>query len=73
MYRKDRFARNDDGRMHQVNASSLLARSRTVQPPIAVCRARQGDSAGAREDLERYLRLHPQGRFAAEARQVLGR
>ena len=37
------------------------------------CRARQGDSAGAREDLERYLRLHPQGRFAAEARQVLGR
>jgi tetratricopeptide (TPR) repeat protein len=37
------------------------------------CRARQGDAAGAREDLERYLRLHPQGRFAAEARQVLGR
>jgi tetratricopeptide (TPR) repeat protein len=37
------------------------------------CRARQGDTAGARQDLERYLRLFPQGRFAAEARQVLGR
>jgi hypothetical protein len=37
------------------------------------CRARRGDGAGAREDLERYLSLYPQGRFAAEARQVLGR
>jgi hypothetical protein len=37
------------------------------------CRARRGDAAGARQDLERYLLLYPRGRFAAEARQVLGR
>jgi hypothetical protein len=37
------------------------------------CRARQGDVGGARQDLERYLQSFPQGRFAAEARQVLGR
>jgi hypothetical protein len=36
-------------------------------------RALAGDTRGAREDLELYLRLYPRGRFAAEARQVLGR
>jgi hypothetical protein len=37
------------------------------------CRARRGDERGARDDLERYLQLHPRGRFAAEARRALGR
>jgi hypothetical protein len=37
------------------------------------CRARRGDTAGARADLERYLELYPKGRFAGEARRVLGR
>jgi hypothetical protein len=36
-------------------------------------RARLGDAAGARQDLELYLRLYPEGRFVAEARRALGR
>jgi tetratricopeptide (TPR) repeat protein len=37
------------------------------------CRARLGDAPGARADFERYLRLFPRGRFAAEAGKALGR
>ncbi|MSP61550.1 MAG: tetratricopeptide repeat protein [Myxococcales bacterium] len=35
------------------------------------CRARTGDDAGARSDLERYLARFPEGRFAAPARRAL--
>jgi regulator of sirC expression with transglutaminase-like and TPR domain len=37
------------------------------------CRARLGDTPGARADLERYLQLFPRGRFAADAEKALGR
>ena len=37
----------------------------------AACRARLGDGAAARRDLEEYLRRFPDGRFAAEARRSL--
>jgi len=37
----------------------------------ASCRARRGDRAGARADLERYLATYPNGRFAADARAAL--
>ncbi|WP_224246377.1 tetratricopeptide repeat protein [Hyalangium gracile] len=37
----------------------------------AVCRARAGDEAGMRADLDAYLRRFPEGRFAAEARERL--
>jgi hypothetical protein len=37
----------------------------------AVCRARSGDEAGMREDLDAYLQRFPDGRFAAEARERL--
>src|SRR5262249_4756548 len=38
----------------------------------AACRARLGDEAGARKDLERYLVDYPSGRFAATSRRALG-
>jgi len=37
----------------------------------ASCRARRGERAGARADLERYLATYPNGRFAADARAAL--
>ncbi|WP_224368240.1 tetratricopeptide repeat protein [Hyalangium versicolor] len=37
----------------------------------AVCRARGGDEAGMRADLEAYLQRFPDGRFAQEARERL--
>lgn len=37
----------------------------------AFCRARGGDRAGGRTELERYLSVFPQGRFAAQARRAL--
>jgi tetratricopeptide (TPR) repeat protein len=39
----------------------------------ADCRAQKGDRAGARADLDDYLRRFPSGRFAARARQALER
>ena len=36
------------------------------------CRSRLGDQAGARADLEQYLRRFPRGRFAASAGRALG-
>jgi hypothetical protein len=39
----------------------------------ASCRARQGDGAGARDDLESYLARFPNGRFAGAARATLQR
>jgi tetratricopeptide (TPR) repeat protein len=39
----------------------------------ATCRSQSGDREGARADLEQYLRLFPNGRFASKARQSLGR
>ena len=36
----------------------------------AGCRLRQGDSDGAADDLDQYLRKFPHGRFAAEARRI---
>jgi hypothetical protein len=36
------------------------------------CRSRLGDNAGARADLEDYLRRFPHGRFAASAGRALG-
>lgn len=39
----------------------------------ATCRGAQGDAAGQRADLERYLAAFPAGRFAAQARAQLGR
>ncbi len=37
----------------------------------ASCRARRGERAGARADLERYIATYPNGRFAADARAAL--
>jgi len=37
----------------------------------AVARARAGDEAAARADLQTYLRLYPKGRFASEAARLL--
>ena len=37
----------------------------------AGCRARRGDSRGARADLDSYLQRFPSGRFAADARAAL--
>jgi hypothetical protein len=37
----------------------------------AVCRARQGDTAGSARDLGEYLQRFPAGRFTAEARRSL--
>jgi hypothetical protein len=39
----------------------------------ATCRAKLGDGAGARRDLETYLATFPEGRFAHEARAALER
>ena len=39
----------------------------------AACRARLGESADARRDLEAYLARFPQGRYAARARAALAR
>ncbi len=39
----------------------------------ADCRARSGDDAGARQDLQTYLERFPQGRFAARARAALAK
>jgi hypothetical protein len=39
----------------------------------ASCRARGGDVAGSRADLQSYLYLFPEGKFAAQARQALKR
>src|SRR5207253_11499207 len=36
----------------------------------ADCRAQNGDDAGARADLAKYLRRFPDGKFAARARTV---
>jgi hypothetical protein len=38
----------------------------------ASCRLRDGDRARARQDLERYLLVHPDGPFAAAARHAVG-
>jgi len=39
----------------------------------ATCRAQMGDGAGARADLENYLARFPTGRFADQARTLIGK
>ena len=39
----------------------------------ATCRAQMGDGAGARADLEHYLARFPTGRFADQARTLIGK
>lgn len=51
-------------------ARALLERALVAR---SSCRARLGDVAGSREDLEHYVREFPAGRYAAQARAALGR
>ena len=63
-----RRARDDYDRL-------TTARGPTAEDALyfaAYCRRRLGDTARARQTLERYLKDFPQGRYARAAREALG-